>query len=57
MTHAYFCLYHTLSNMLIRRVRHAVAAYGSAAQVGRLPGARPATAGAAGASTRQACQP
>ncbi|KAL4432232.1 hypothetical protein ABPG77_005994 [Micractinium sp. CCAP 211/92] len=32
MTHAYFCLYHTLSNMLIRRVRHAVAAYGSAAQ-------------------------
>lgn len=32
MTHAYFCLYHALANILIRRVRHAVAAYGSTAQ-------------------------
>ncbi|KAI3423819.1 hypothetical protein D9Q98_009655 [Chlorella vulgaris] len=32
MTHAYFCLYHALSNLLIRRVRHATAAYGTAAQ-------------------------
>ena len=33
MTHAYFCLYHALSNLLIRRARVAVARYGSTAQV------------------------
>lgn len=33
MTHAYFCLYHALSNVLIRRARAAVARYGSTAQV------------------------
>ncbi|EFN54514.1 hypothetical protein CHLNCDRAFT_11379, partial [Chlorella variabilis] len=32
MTHAYFCLYHALANVLIRRTRHAVATYGAAAQ-------------------------
>ncbi|PRW32580.1 Cycloeucalenol cycloisomerase isoform B [Chlorella sorokiniana] len=32
MTHAYFCLYHALSNLLIRRARAAVARYGSTAQ-------------------------
>lgn len=44
MTHAYFCLYHALSNMLIRRVRHALAARGPTAQVGRPP-ASPAACG------------
>jgi hypothetical protein len=34
MTHAYFCLYHALSNLLIRRVRHALAGRGAVAQVG-----------------------
>lgn len=33
MTHAYFCLYHALSNLLIRRARAAVARYGTTAQV------------------------
>ena len=33
MTHAYFCLYHALSNLLIRRAHAAVARYGSTAQV------------------------
>lgn len=32
MTHAYFCFYHTLSNVLIRRVRNATAPFGSTAQ-------------------------
>ena len=32
MTHAYFCLYHALSNLLIRRVRNALARRGRAAQ-------------------------
>ena len=32
MTHAYFCLYHTLSNMLIRRVRAAAAHHGQTIQ-------------------------
>lgn len=41
MTHAYFCLYHALANILIRRVRHAVAAYGSTAQVGVPPAGGP----------------
>jgi hypothetical protein len=36
MTHAYFCLYHAISNLLIRRMRHAVAAYGPAVQVRRV---------------------
>lgn len=33
MTHAYFCFYHTLSNLLIRRVRHALRGQGALAQV------------------------
>lgn len=33
MTHAYFCLYHALANLLIRRARAAVARHGVAAQV------------------------
>jgi cycloeucalenol cycloisomerase len=32
MTHGYFCFYHTASNMLIRRARHAASASGPAAQ-------------------------
>jgi cycloeucalenol cycloisomerase len=32
MTHAYFCLYHPLANLLIRRVRAATARHGPAAQ-------------------------
>eukprot|EP00887_Chlorella_sp_A99_P005552 scaffold1.g5552.t1 len=32
MTHAYFCLYHALSNLIIRRARAAAAAAGPAAQ-------------------------
>lgn len=32
MTHAYFNFYHTISNLLIRRVRRAAASYGAAAQ-------------------------
>ena len=32
MTHAYFCLYHALSNMLIRRVRNAAKGHGALAQ-------------------------
>lgn len=32
MTHAYFCLYHALSNLVIRRTRNALAAHGAAAQ-------------------------
>jgi len=32
MTHAYFCLYHALSNFLIRRVRNAMSLHGSVAQ-------------------------
>lgn len=32
MTHAYFCLYHSLSNLLIRRVRNATRAYGAVTQ-------------------------
>ena len=33
MTHAYFCLYHALANLVIRRARAAAARHGSAAQV------------------------
>ena len=29
MTHAYFCFYHSMSNMVIRRVRNATSKYGS----------------------------
>ena len=32
MTHAYFCLYHALANLLIRRVRAATSRLGSAVQ-------------------------
>lgn len=32
MTHAYFCLYHALSNLLIRRTRNALRSYGWMAQ-------------------------
>ena len=32
MTHAYFCLYHALANMLIRRSRHATKRWGAAGQ-------------------------
>ncbi|PSC68708.1 Cycloeucalenol cycloisomerase [Micractinium conductrix] len=32
MTHAYFCLYHALANLVIRRARAAAARHGSAAQ-------------------------
>lgn len=32
MTHAYFCLYHALSNLVIRRVRNAAKSHGAAAQ-------------------------
>lgn len=33
MTHAYFCLYHALGNVLIRRVRNAVKTTGPRAQI------------------------
>ncbi|GBG89110.1 hypothetical protein CBR_g48821 [Chara braunii] len=29
MTHPYFCFYHTISNMLLRRLRHAISTVGS----------------------------
>ena len=32
MTHAYFCLYHSLANVLIRRVRNATSSLGPLAQ-------------------------
>lgn len=33
MTHAYFCFYHAMSNMLIRRVRRGVERFGNTAQI------------------------
>lgn len=33
MTHAYFCFYHALSNMVLRRTRTATAQYGSRVQL------------------------
>ena len=37
MTHAYFCLYHSLANLLIRRARAALAAHGAVAQARTIP--------------------
>ena len=33
MTHAYFCFYHALSNVMMRRVGHASQKYGRTAQL------------------------
>lgn len=32
MTHAYFCFYHALSNVVLRRTRHTTAKYGRTVQ-------------------------
>jgi hypothetical protein len=34
MTHAYFCFYHALANVVLRRVEHAAQRHGRIAQIG-----------------------